>query len=89
MWDNRLILFLGYYAAMGVAGGGRNDVDPRFMSMFAVFNMSFPSDETVIHIYISILNGHTEIFNDSIKELTDSIIAATLNLYKVIIYNIC
>lgn len=37
----------GFFAAMGKAGGGRNKVDPRFMSMFSVFNMTFPSDNTV------------------------------------------
>lgn len=39
--------FTGFFAAMGKAGGGRNEVDPRFMSMFSVYNMTFPSDNTV------------------------------------------
>lgn len=51
-------------AAMGVAGGGRNEVDPRFMSMFAVFNLVFPADATLQHIYSSILSGHLSIFSE-------------------------
>jgi dynein heavy chain len=68
---------------MGVAGSGRNTVDPRFMSLFSVYNMSFPSDGTIIHIYKSILEGHTKIFGEEIREVVPKIIEATLHLYKV------
>ena len=37
---------ISYVAAMGKAGGGRNATDPRFLSLFSVFNMCFPSDES-------------------------------------------
>ena len=68
---------------MGKAGGGRNEVDPRFVSMFSVFNMTFPSDDTVIHIYESILKGHTQEFPEEVKETVPNIVQATLSLYKV------
>ncbi|KAL4700985.1 hypothetical protein H8959_014989 [Pygathrix nigripes] len=57
---------LGFIAAMGKAGGGRNEVDPRFISLFSVFSMPFPSEESLHLIYSSILKGHTSfhyIFN--------------------------
>ncbi|KAB1255183.1 Dynein heavy chain 10; axonemal [Camelus dromedarius] len=50
---------LGFIAAMGKAGGGRNEVDPRFISLFSVFNIPFPSEESLHSIYSSILKGHT------------------------------
>ena len=52
---------LGFIAAMGKAGGGRNEVDPRFTSLFSVFNIPFPSEESLHLIYSSILKGHTSV----------------------------
>lgn len=52
---------LGFVAAMGKAGGGRNEVDPRFISLFNVFNVPFPSEESLHLIYSSILKGHTSV----------------------------
>lgn len=72
-----------FYAAMGKPGGGRNEVDPRFISMFSVYCMEFPSDETIHHIFSSILTGHTQNFNDEVKEAVPSILKMTLILYKV------
>lgn len=68
---------------MGKAGGGRNIVDPRFISMFAIYNVSFPDDSTLSHIYKSILSGHLEIFPEEIRGITDNLIYMTLELYKV------
>ena len=44
------------------AGGGRNEVDPRFVSLFSVYNITFPSSESLFHIYFSILQGHLQPF---------------------------
>lgn len=52
---------LGFVAAMGKAGGGRNEVDPRFLSLFSVFNVPFPSEMSLHLIYYSILRGHTSV----------------------------
>lgn len=71
------------YAAMGKPGGGRNEVDPRFISMFSVYCMVFPSDDTINHIFHSILSGHTSNFNDNVKSVIPIILQMTLNLYKV------
>lgn len=77
------MVVIGFFAAMGKAGGGRNEVDPRFLSMFSVYNMTFPSDDTVTHIYLSILKGHTDPFTPEVQEIVPLIIMATLHLYKV------
>ena len=45
------------------AGGGRNEVDPRFLSLFSVYNVTFPSSKSLHHIYSSIITGHLIPFN--------------------------
>lgn len=75
---------ISYFAAMGVAGGGRNDVDPRFMSKFTVFNLAFPSENTLQHVYTSILTGHLKIFEEEVM-IADVLVRMTLNLYKILI----
>uniref|UniRef100_U3K3Y5 Dynein-1, subspecies f n=1 Tax=Ficedula albicollis TaxID=59894 RepID=U3K3Y5_FICAL len=76
---------LGFVAAMGKAGGGRNEVDPRFISLFSVFNIPFPSEQSLNLIYFSILKGHTATFNESIAAISDKITLCTLELYKMIV----
>jgi len=71
------------YAAMGKPGSGRNEVDPRFISMFSVYCMVFPSDDTINHIFNSILSGHTQNFNEDVKKIVPVILEMTLRLYKV------
>uniref|UniRef100_A0A8C5JYE8 Dynein, axonemal, heavy chain 10 n=1 Tax=Jaculus jaculus TaxID=51337 RepID=A0A8C5JYE8_JACJA len=79
---------LGFVAAMGKAGGGRNEVDPRFMSLFSVFNVPFPSEESLHLIYYSILKGHTSTFYESIAAVSKRLTLCTLILYKNIIQDL-
>ncbi|XP_028567040.2 dynein axonemal heavy chain 10 isoform X2 [Podarcis muralis] len=76
---------LGFIAAMGKAGGGRNEVDPRFISLFSAFNVPFPSESSLHLIYASILKGHTSIFNELIAAIADKMTASTLTLYQMIV----
>lgn len=76
-------LFAGFFAAMGKAGGGRNELDPRFVSTFCVFNLTFPSDDTIKHIYRSILAGHTVTFAEDIQRTVAVIVEIMIGLYKV------
>uniref|UniRef100_A0A8C2U8V4 Dynein axonemal heavy chain 10 n=1 Tax=Coturnix japonica TaxID=93934 RepID=A0A8C2U8V4_COTJA len=80
----KMLRDLGFVAAMGKAGGGRNVVDPRFISLFSVFNVPFPSEQSLDLIYASILKGHT-VFDESISAISDTITKCTLELYKRII----
>ncbi|XP_023576433.1 dynein heavy chain 10, axonemal [Octodon degus] len=79
---------LGFIAAMGKAGGGRNEVDPRFISLFNVFNMPFPSEESLHLIYFSILKGHTANFHESIVAVSSKLTSCTLALYKLTIQDL-
>ncbi|XP_078713472.1 dynein axonemal heavy chain 10 [Lampetra fluviatilis] len=72
---------LGYVAAMGKAGGGRNQVDPRFLSLFTVFHITFPSEESLHYIYTSILRGHTLMFSEEVRAACDLLTSCTLQLY--------
>jgi dynein heavy chain len=76
---------MGYVAAMGVPGGGRNPVDPRFISLFSVYNITFPSDESVNKIYNSILKGHLAAFPEGVRDICAAITTATMKLYSDIL----
>ena len=52
------------------AGGGRNEVDPRFLSLFSAFNATFPSMESLSHIYFSVITGHLQTFKKGIYTYT-------------------
>lgn len=67
---------------MGKAGGGRNEVDPRFISKFAVINLQFPLESTLKHIYGSILKGHLLPFPEKVQAVADVVVQMTLDLFK-------
>lgn len=73
-----------YLAGMGEPGGGRNEVDPRFISMFSVYNVTFPSSETLNYIYTSILSGHLQTFPEEVRAVASGLVQLTLELYEVI-----
>lgn len=66
-------------------GGGRNDVDPRFISLFSTYNITFPSQQSLHHIFCSILKGHTKPFAKSVHELSENLTTATMELYARIV----
>ena len=70
---------------MGKPGGGRNEVDPRFISLFNVFNVTFPSEESLFLIFNSILEGHTKPFSQEVRDIVPKLAKITLELYKTII----
>ncbi|KAH8358423.1 hypothetical protein KR093_000053 [Drosophila rubida] len=79
-----------FYAAMGTAGGGRNEVDPRFISMFSTYNIVFPNDESLIQIYSSIFKGHLNYtqFAQRFMLVADMIVEMTLKLFKLVIVDL-
>lgn len=66
-------------------GGGRNEVDPRFISLFSVFNITFPSETSLRRIYSSILSGHLQSFPKPIQDLVELITTSTLEFYHNVI----
>ncbi|XP_028292993.1 dynein heavy chain 10, axonemal [Gouania willdenowi] len=76
---------LDFIAAMGRPGGGRKHVDQRFTSLFSVFNVPFPSVESLHLIYGSVLKGHVSPFTEEIRNICDDVTSCTLELYDSII----
>lgn len=72
-----------YLAAMGTVEGGRHDVDPRFLSHFAVYNVLAPNDNTIIYIYQSILKGHFSDFETELLPMADMLVESTVKLFNV------
>lgn len=73
-----------FLAAMGRTGGGRNEVDPRFISNFAVINLQFPLESTLKHIYGSILKGHLQPFPETVRVIAGVVVQMTLDLFKIV-----
>lgn len=72
-------------AAMGPPGGARNAVDPRFISLFNVFEIQFPSKENLHTIFQSILTGHVAAFSGDMQGISPIITDVTLEIYSYII----
>jgi dynein heavy chain len=70
---------------MGPPGGGRNSVDPRFMSLFNVIHVTTPTHESLSRIFSTILQSHLAPFHDGIKEVGSTMTEATLKLYDFVI----
>lgn len=58
---------LQFVGAMGPPGGARNNLDPRFVSLFDAFEVQFPSTSNLQTIYTSILAHHVASLSDDIK----------------------
>jgi dynein heavy chain len=71
-------------AAMGPPGGARNNVDPRVITLYSVFEIQFPAMESLELIYESILKAHTSTLNEEIVQAASSLTATTLALYQYI-----
>eukprot|EP00163_Fabomonas_tropica_P031148 TRINITY_DN730_c1_g1_i6.p1 TRINITY_DN730_c1_g1~~TRINITY_DN730_c1_g1_i6.p1 ORF type:complete len:4200 (+),score=1431.71 TRINITY_DN730_c1_g1_i6:1002-12602(+) len=82
-WKN--LLDVQFIAAMGPPGGGRNAVDPRFVSLFNMFNISSPSQDSLYRIYDSILEAHLDSFSGEVKNAGSVITKITLELYEKIV----
>ncbi|KAL2608324.1 hypothetical protein R1flu_026897 [Riccia fluitans] len=74
-----------FVGAMGRPGGARNPVDPRFISLFSVFEIQFPEDSSLAHIYNSILDAHARILSPQIQSFVKTITEMTLGLYAFIV----
>jgi len=58
-------------------------MDQRFVSLFSVYNMAFPTKEVLEHIYTSILAAHMETFTEAVKDNITPIVEASLELFGV------
>jgi hypothetical protein len=70
---------------MGHPGGARNPSDPRFLSLFNVFEVQQPAGASLRAIYQAILTGHLTALPSTISEaLGESLTDATMELFAFI-----
>ena len=89
-YDRKDLLFKSirdtqFLAAMAPPGGGRNALDPRFMSLFTIFNVTFPSEDSLNTIYNQILSDGYDRVSKDVAALSPKITSMTLDLYKSIV----
>lgn len=60
-------------------------VDPRFLSLFGVFCIMFPSRENVERIYNCIFKSHLQPFDASLQDHVVKITEMTMKLYTAIV----
>jgi len=76
---------LQYMSAMGPPGGGRNPVDPRFITLFNTFCVAFPLDDALLKIYSSMLMAHVEPFDDAVKGVAEKMTSCMMGMYTNIV----
>ncbi|KAF8276972.1 putative dynein heavy chain [Trypanosoma cruzi] len=86
-YDRKDLLFKNvrdtqFVAAMAPPGGGRNALDPRFVSLFTIFNILFPSDESINTIYGQILRDAYKTMATELGDLPSQLTSMTLSLYQ-------
>ena len=77
----RDIIDVRYVGCMSPPAGGNNVVDPRLMTLFNVFNVTFPSKDAIQKIFSSLLTKHLQEFPEDVISTVDQITQATLQLY--------
>ncbi|CAH0394939.1 unnamed protein product [Bemisia tabaci] len=80
-WRN--VKDLGYYAAM-CCGHNGSGVDPRFLSLVYVVNVTQLSDLIVTNIFSTILQNHTRDFGKDIQTIVPDVIKATSEMFQIL-----
>lgn len=72
-----------YYGVVTVPGGGRIQLDERFVSLCAVFNVIAPCEQTILTIFQSILGGHLADFSPELLPISEKLMSSTHTLLQV------
>jgi dynein heavy chain len=83
--DLRILKDLQFIGAMGPPGGGRNPVDPRFVALFSVYNLTPPAKEVLKQIYGSIVTTYLRNFNTEIKDIGQKLTDSLLKIFEFVI----
>ncbi|KAL0246130.1 hypothetical protein GEMRC1_007344 [Eukaryota sp. GEM-RC1] len=67
---------------------GRNPIDPRFVSLFSTFNITFPSEDALVHIFSSIVSSYLRPFAEEVQSIGKELPKLTLDLYRHIEVNL-
>lgn len=74
-----------YYGVVTVPGGGQIQLDKRFVSLCAIFNVMTPNEQTIFAIFQSILSGHLANFATELLPISNKLINLTHKLLQVLI----
>ena len=80
MW--RYILDMQLMCVMAPPGGGRSEISQRLATRFHTVNFTFPDDNQVRSIFVSLLSPKLIEFDDEVKPLAAPLVAATVALYQ-------
>ena len=81
--DPKILKDMTYIGAMGPPGGGRNNVDPRFVAFLVFFNLPDPTSDVLKHMYSSIINERLRDFSPSVKDAAAKFPDAMLELFSL------
>lgn len=79
-----IIQNLELITAMGEPGGGRTDITPRIISNFHMLNYTQPNESVMKTIYGTILDYKFNGFYDDIKQLTEPLVLATIQIFNTV-----
>lgn len=68
--------------ACGHPGGGRQSLTARFMRHFNIFNFTELQDDSLRHIFKTMLDSYLSIFDSSIQAVSVKIADATISIYN-------
>ncbi|XP_075145766.1 dynein axonemal heavy chain 1 [Haematobia irritans] len=83
--DFTTVVDVQYVAAMGLPGGGRNDIPSRLKRQFCVFNCNIPDNESIDKIFRVIGEGHyntKRCFIPEVRNLVKKLILVTRYLWQ-------
>ncbi|KAJ0394425.1 hypothetical protein P43SY_010922 [Pythium insidiosum] len=83
--DLRILKDLLFLGAMGPPGGGRNPVDPRFVALFNVYNLTPPTKDVLRQIYGAIVTTYLRNFSDNVREAGGKLTDALLRFFDVVV----
>jgi dynein heavy chain, axonemal len=71
-------------SAMGKPGGGRAEISNRIVSKFHLINYTTPSETNMKRIYETIGAFKFQTFDEEIKNLSEPLAIATINVFNVV-----
>lgn len=78
-----------YLGTMRTPVDGCIGIDPRFLSLCAIFYTIQPKNDTIIYIYQSILKGHLPNFNFELMSAAENLVISTVKLFNVNLIFLC
>ncbi|XP_066907622.1 dynein axonemal heavy chain 10 [Halyomorpha halys] len=83
----KIIKNIYFFSAMDILHPVDHE-DHRFLSLFSIFYLHNPSQEVIKQIFASVLEAHTNSFEEKVKEIVPGLVLATINIYMFTLSNL-